>query len=527
MIKALCAAAAVYETAAHSDINGHGLLGIANPSDLGFEPVPYNLSYKRVPLAVNGTVPTFLKGTLYRGAPGAWPDGWWLDGLLTIHGFKFEAGQVYYTMQWNKDQVYNRTVAGKPPLPPLDRPEFTGAIPHAANTSFPTGVAFRQIQDSLCTSTGVSSVNHLDWDTLEPVAMPLVYDDDLRAPYLAPTHAAETQDGYILHHVVKGIQKAKGGGIGTPSYVVTSMKPGSKTREVIATIERPRAASWLGAPSFQHMTMATQNYYVMLESNCYYPETLTQVGVVNWAGWESNLLETAHVRLVSRSSGESTVYPLAYNIFAIHHLNVFEDPGTNTVVFDTIQLFPSFIPCSIAFEGTKMPVLESGFAGIGYKMSKALRLTLPLDKPGSKVHPQLLLGNLTGLEFPTLRGQDYGKDYTYAYAMYISNVGTPFYDALIKTNMKDGTYVTWKVEGHFPGEPIFVADPDGKSDDDGVVVTNVLDSVNKITYMVVLDAKTMTEKARVGPTPHVIPHGFHGRYFEKPSSADASTNVIV
>ena len=52
------------------------------------------------------------RGTFYRGAPGAWPDGWWLDGLITLNAFKFDgAGGVTFTQDWCRDQVYNASLA--------------------------------------------------------------------------------------------------------------------------------------------------------------------------------------------------------------------------------------------------------------------------------------------------------------------------------------------------------------------------------------------------------------------------------
>eukprot|EP00930_Biecheleria_cincta_P078701 TRINITY_DN66273_c0_g1_i1.p1 TRINITY_DN66273_c0_g1~~TRINITY_DN66273_c0_g1_i1.p1 ORF type:complete len:531 (-),score=68.34 TRINITY_DN66273_c0_g1_i1:363-1934(-) len=507
--------------AVEAQVGQHGLL--ASPFNLGFEPVPLNRSCYRVPLAVNGTLPDFLRGTLYRGAPGAWPDGWWLDGLLTINAFKFEAGKVFFTMQWNKDEAYNRTVQSKPAAPSLERPPVPGGLRHPANTSWPTGVAFHQVQGNLVSSTGVSNINSIDFDTLEPLELPFAYSDDLGAPFLAPTHDS-TVDGHVLHHLTTGVQKNSGG---TTGYVVTSIKPGTRKREVVARIDRPNASSWKGLPSFQHMPLATAEYYIMLESNCYYPDSVTAVGEVDWTGWQSNPLATAHVRVVSRATGESFLYPLAYNIFAIHHINAYKDASTNSLVVDTIQLFPSEVPCSMAFRGTKLSVLKTGAAGVGYSMSKPLRLVLPLDRPGTKVQPKPLT-DASGMEFPTIRYDEHnGKPYKYAYGNWMFKKTAPFYDSIIKINVETGEHVHWHVEGHYPGEPVFVADPNGAAEDDGVIMTNVLDTQRKETYLLVLDARTMMEMSRAGPTPHTIPHGFHGRYFDGPDAAKASREDAV
>lgn len=524
MINALQLSFAVTQVAAHGALHDHALLAPPIPANMGFEPVSLGQSFKRVPLAVNGSVPHFLRGSLYRGAPGSWPDGWWLDGLMTLNSFKFEAGRVLYSMQWNQDHAYNHSARSAPLPPVLDRAPIPGAIPHAANSTFPTGVAFREVQGALVSSTGVSNVNRVDPDTLEPIELPFLYDDKFAGGvFLAPTHAIEI-DGHVLHHLVTGMQKGSGG---TKAYIVTDIKPGTRTRDVVATIENPSAASWSGDPSFQHAPLATSEYYIMLESNCYYPDSATPIGEVDWSHWQSNLFARAHIRLVSRSTGASLLYALSYNVFALHHLNAYKDPSTNSIVVDTVQLFPSFVPCAEAFKGTAMSLLRSGMAGRGYSMSKLLRITLPLDKPGTTVEPQRLAKSVAGIEFPTIREGLAGKPYTYVYGAWMSDGKQPVYDSIIKVNVREGSSVHWRVDGHFPGEPIFVADPAGDSEDDGVVITNVLDTTRNSTYLVVLDGKTLEEKARAGPTPHIIPHGFHGRYFDSFSKAGSRAALVV
>ena len=63
-----------------------------------------------------------------------------------------------------------------------------------------------------------------------------------------------------------------------------------------------------------------------------------------------------------------------------------------------------------------------------------------------------------------------------------------------------------------PNEPVFVPDPQGQNEDDGVILTDVIYTDDNSTYLVVLNASTMEEIGRAGPTPHIVPHGFHGRY---------------
>jgi len=494
----------------------HGLL-MPNPTDLGYQPIPLNTSYRNVTLPVIGSIPAYLNGTFYRGAPGQWPDGWWLDGLITLNGFKFHQGGVKYTMNYNKDEAYNRSVqsATSPELSEvLLASGAAGRMPHPPNSSWPTGVAFHQVQGHLVGSTGVSSVNEFDADTLEPVEMPFEYDDELGAPHLAPTHTVSLPDGEVLHHIVRGPQDGT-----TQGYTVTSIAPGSRTRSTIAKIDSPKASSWKGKASYMHMTSATSEFYIMIEAPCYYPEKAGPVGSVDWVDWEWNYLEGSHVRLVNKTSGESQIWPLSENVVSIHHINAYKDPITNSIVLDVIHNLPWFLPCSIAFKSLTLnnTLADPLKYARGLQGSVPKRLTIPLEHPGKKITPiQIGDGSVKGLEFPTIRYQDrIGQPYTYLYGTAFKNLSSCYYDALVKMNVNTGSHIIWHVPGTFVNEPTFVPDPEGVAEDAGVIVTNVLDWFKNQSFLLVLNATTMLEIARAGPTPHVIPHGFHGKYYNQ------------
>ena len=120
------------------------------------------------------------------------------------------------------------------------------------------------------------------------------------------------------------------------------------------------------------------------------------------------------------------------------------------------------------------------------------------------------------MEFPTIRYDELnGKPYQWAYGTYLQGKASAYYDALVKLNVNSGNQTVWGIPGHYVGEPIFVADPAGTEEDDGVVMTNVLDSINNKTYLVVLDAVTMKEVARTSSTPRVMPLGYHGIYYNR------------
>jgi carotenoid cleavage dioxygenase-like enzyme len=76
---------------------------------------------------------------------------------------------------------------------------------------------------------------------------------------------------------------------------------------------------------------------------------------------------------------------------------------------------------------------------------------------------------------------------------------------------------TWHEDSCYPGEPVFVPRPGGTAEDDGVLLSVVLDLRKQRSFLLVLDAATLEERARTA-VPHHIPFGFHDNHF--PDSAD-------
>jgi carotenoid cleavage dioxygenase-like enzyme len=58
---------------------------------------------------------------------------------------------------------------------------------------------------------------------------------------------------------------------------------------------------------------------------------------------------------------------------------------------------------------------------------------------------------------------------------------------------------------------VFVADPGADGEDEGVLLSIVLDGRKGNSFLVVLDARSLEELARA-EVPHHIPFGFHGQF---------------
>jgi carotenoid cleavage dioxygenase-like enzyme len=104
-----------------------------------------------------------------------------------------------------------------------------------------------------------------------------------------------------------------------------------------------------------------------------------------------------------------------------------------------------------------------------------------------------------------------GHHYRFAYGVGTKGKGSGFMDQLVKADVRRGESVVWRDQGCFPGEAVFVPRPGGRAEDDGVVMSVVLDGGRRASSLVVLDARSMSEIARAS-VPHHIPFGFHGIY---------------
>ena len=79
----------------------------------------------------------------------------------------------------------------------------------------------------------------------------------------------------------------------------------------------------------------------------------------------------------------------------------------------------------------------------------------------------------------------------------------------------------WSSHGHTPSEPIFIPNPNNNTgaEDDGVLLTVVLDGYKARSYLLCLDARDLKEVARAEMN-SVVGLGFHGKHVRR-------NNVVV
>lgn len=156
-------------------------------------------------------------------------------------------------------------------------------------------------------------------------------------------------------------------------------------------------------------------------------------------------------------------------------------------------------------------------------MDRANRIDVPTLVDGatqSAAHAHYALGFETALEFPQINyDTNAGLPYRFVYGA--GALGADFNDCIVKLDLDTGNSAAWHDAGLYPGETVFVANPSGVHEDSGLVLLVALDPDARCSWLLMLDATTLRECARVR-TPHPITFAFHGGFF--PRAGTASLN---
>ena len=67
------------------------------------------------------------------------------------------------------------------------------------------------------------------------------------------------------------------------------------------------------------------------------------------------------------------------------------------------------------------------------------------------------------------------------------------------------------MHAHSPGEAIFLPHPEGREEDEGILLSVVLDGTRGKSYLLILDAREFTEVGRA-EMESVVGFGFHGAH---------------
>jgi beta,beta-carotene 9',10'-dioxygenase len=444
---------------------------------------------KDVPLTVQGRVPTWLEGEFVRNGPAIIKGKTqsvrsWFDGLGKLHGFTFENGEIRYTCQLLKSTAYRNF-------------ETTGELDFAGFAQQPTQDSFSYIDfmfdvpnpDITNANVNVSKIND-QMIALTETPLPVAFDKDLNtlgsfnyADSLPKNYSFESAhilkdpDSKAMWNFLINI------GLFETAYQIYKIPPGSTERQLISSIP-------VSAISYMHSFAIAGKYFVLVDYPLRARDPLQLVHeFIESFAWFPD--EPTKIHIINRETGvyqSLTMKPF----FSFHHINGYEVGGT--LIVDLIA-YPT---PDIISKVNKFPFVPNPDNAIW-------RLEMDLTK--GTVHTRQISSE--HMEFPRINESYIGKEYQYFYAVHIRPSG----NGLIKYNHK-GKSQHWSKPGLYANEPVFIPHPQGRDEDEGVILSVVNDLNKKTSFLLILNGKDFKELARIH-APHFIPFGFHGQFFPK------------
>ena len=444
-------------------------------------------------LPVEGTLPPWLTGSLIRTGPAKFEVGeqWyrhWFDGLAMLHRFAFAEGKVSYANRFLETRAYRAARA-------------RGQITYSEFATDPCRTVFGRVFSMFAPQpTDNASVNLVrlgdEYVAMTETPLPVAFEPDtLRALGVAGwANALKGQLTTAHPH----LDRERGELINytthfspTSRYRVYALAPGGQPREV-AAIKTSR-------PSYMHSFALTERYVVLAQ----YPLVVNPLRLgtsgrpfIENYRWEPE--RGTRFLVIDRHEGTVRAEVEGPSLFCFHHVNAFEDG-------DGLNLDLCGYEDASIVQALYLERLRSG--GL-IPPPSLVRCRVPLNG-GEATAEQLAAEEI---ELPRI---DYrkrnGRRYRIAYGAGARERGD-FLNQLVKIDIESGTARTWAQDGCYPGEPVFVPAPDQRDEDDGVVLSVVLDAGAGSSFLLVLDAASFQELARAQAPVH-IPFGFHGSYF--------------
>jgi carotenoid cleavage dioxygenase-like enzyme len=450
-------------------------------------------------LAVEGELPAWLTGTLVRVTPAQLDVGGtelrhWFDGLAMLNAFTIDGDGVTYANRYLDTEIRRQAHRGdaafagfaQDPCRSLFK-RVTTTLARQAPSNDNTNVNLTRLGERYVAMTELPMPVEFDPATLRTIG-PLRWNDTLDGQVTTahPHHDAGRRE--LVNHLAHLGPRS--------SYRVYAVTDGSLQRREIARIP-------VREPGYMHSFALSERFVVLVE----FPLVVNPLHLalsgrsfIDNFRWEPE--RGTRFLVVDRERGclHGTWETEAF--FSFHHVNAFERDGR--LVIDLCAYDDPSIIGELEIARLRDP------RNIGpVALSVLRRYEIPLD--GGKIEGRSIAPE-TAIELPRI---NYGacnmRPYQHVYGVGTRTDESDWLDQLVRIDVESGESLTWHEPSSYPGEPVFVARPGATEEDDGVIVSVVLDGASATSSLVVLDAVTLRELARAR-APHTIPFGFHGQF---------------
>ncbi|KAM9302402.1 beta,beta-carotene 15,15'-dioxygenase [Gastrophryne carolinensis] len=465
----------------------------------------------------------------------------WFDGLSLLHSFTFQNGEVHYRSKFLRSDTFNAnmeanrivvsefgTMAYPDPCKNIFSKAFTylsHVVPEFTDNCL---INIIKLGDDYYASSETNFIRKIDpqtLDTLEKV-------DYLKymTVNLATSHPHYDSAGNTLNMGTsigdKGKTKYMFFKVPPVTEEMDKKKSPLKYSEVMCSIP----AHHLLSPSYYHSFGMTENYIIFIEQPLKLDIVKLATAYFRGVNWASCISFSKEEKTWFHIIDKRTKKPVAEKLYTdalvvYHHVNAYEEDGH--LVFDIIayndnSLYDMFYMANIRDDLTKdtkttsmptckrfvVPLLIDKKTEVGVNLVKLPATTATVVKAkdgGVYCQPEILC---EGIELPRINYDYNGKKYRYVYASHVE--WKPIPTKIVKFDTVTKEMLEWTDNMCWPAEPYFVPHPDGKEEDDGVILSAIVSSdPNRSSFLLVLDAKTFKEigRASINANLHLDLHG--------------------
>lgn len=462
-----------------------------NRFQAGFQSASGDIPLQRLP--IHGKFPDWLRGTLVRNGPGQFDLNersyrHWFDGLAMLHAFTIDEQGVCYAARYLRSPAYAKdNETGKVNYRGFAsdpcRSFFGRVFSLFTSDGLNTNVNITQLENEYIAMTETPMALRFDPKTLETLGV-FGYQDPLAGQVTTAHPHFDFQRRIGLNYLLK---------LGASnSYQVYALE--GTRQKLIASLPAK-------IPAYMHSFGVTARYVILAEFSLVLPNVLSVAFSIKPFIENYRWMPDRPTRfiIIEKDSGavQATVETEAF--FAFHHINAFERE-------DEIVLDVAAYPDSSLIDQLYLDRLRG--EDVSVASGEFRRYRIPLKRGGRAAYE--VIGDQP-IELPRIHYRPHnGYPYRYAYGASVRD--RDFINQLVKVDTETGAALTWYQPGFYPGEPVFIAAPHAKREDDGVILAVVLDGAQGRSFLLALDAATFTEIARA-EVPNAIPFGFHGQFF--------------
>jgi carotenoid cleavage dioxygenase-like enzyme len=450
---------------------------------------------------VSGRLPEWLAGSLIRNGPGTFQVGQrryrhWFDGLAMLHRFSIAEGRVSYANRFLETRAYAAARdEGRIAYPEFATDPCRSLFARAMSVFDPQAtdsakVNIARVAERYLALAETPIQVQFDPETLRTVGVVGWDTSDFGRMTTVHPHLDESRNEAI--NLVTRFGAAS-------QYVLRRLD----TSDPAHVRGRDLATRRVREPAYIHSFGMSADHLVIAE----FPLVVNPMALLLWLRpyienfrWEPRRGTRFHI--YDRASGAHVRSVTTDAFFAFHHVNAFESDGelvVDLVGYDDASVIEAFYLHRLEEPDVRIP------------HGTLRRFRIPLAGSGP-VGTEVL--SPTAIELPSL---DYHRMNTSPDHRVVYGVGLRaergFYDQLVKVDLGTGSTKTFHEPGCYPGEGVFVGRPGRTAEDDGVVLSVVLDARRGVSYLLVLDASTFTEVARA-ELPHPVLFGYHGQFYD-------------